>query len=300
MCALAAPPAARTGGDEILTVVYSSAYNGYVRPVLPDGSFKPEAYAFGEGEHAGGVARDQSIEDYSFARLARLLTPYLARENYRPSQSSAGTDLLIVVHWGATTPYDSGSYGDTLSSLQAAMVPLQKFGGPPAPGTTTRGSQPSVGSSNAYRQQLTSQVDGALAVLNLQNRLRDRADANTAALLGYLPAMSQVSEAQRFGGLGTLYHDLISDVEEGRYYVILAAYDFQRAWKQKQLKLLWVTRVSIRAHGNRFDDGVEAMIRSAARYLGQTSPGLIRQRVSEGRVDVGEPKVIGVVPDAGR
>jgi len=136
--------------------------------------------------------------------------------------------------------------------------------------------------------------------LNLQNRLRDRADANTAALLGYLPAMSQVSEAQRFGGLGTLYHDLISDVEEGRYYVILAAYDFQRAWKQKQLKLLWVTRVSIRAHGNRFDDGVEAMIRSAARYLGQTSPGLIRQRVSEGRVDVGEPKVIGVVPDAGR
>ena len=116
-----------------------------------------------------------------------------------------------------------------------------------------------------------------------------------------VPQCTTISRSVLSGaGVGTRYNDLVSDVEEDRYFVILAAYDFRRAWKQKQLKLLWVTRVSIRAHGNRFDQDVEAMVRSASHYFGQTSPGLLRQRVPEGKVEVGEPKVIGVVPDAGK
>jgi hypothetical protein len=292
-------PAAAADG-EILTAVYSTAYNGYARATGSDGSFRPETYTLGEGGHASGSMRDASNEDVTFIKLARLLAPYLARQNYVPSPSSAGTDLLIVVHWGATTPYDGGSYGETLASLQTALQPLQKFGGPPAPGTTTRGSLPSIGSSNAYRQQLTSQVDGALAVLNLQNQLRDRANVHNAALLGYLPELNRDDDIRQLTGLRTYYRDLESDLEEGRYYVILAAFDFQRAWKQKQLKLLWVTRVSIRAHGHRFDEHLEAMVQNAGRYFGQDSHGLMRWRVPAGQVEVGEPTVIEVVPDAGK
>ncbi len=293
-------PSAGAAEDEVLTTVFSSAHNGYVRPRLPDNSFKPETYTFGEGEHASGSMRDASSDNYSFIKVARLLVPYLARQNYVPGQSSVGTNLLIVVYWGATTPYDSGAYRGALTSLQVALEPLQKFGGPPNPGRVVHGSRPPIGSSNAYRQQRNIDVDNALQLLNMQNELRDRANAHNAALLGYLPEMNRFGNLRRYAGFGTYSGDLVADVEEDRYYVILAAYDFQRAWKQKQLKLLWVTRVSIRAHGNRFDQDVEAMIRSASRYFGQTSPGLLRQRVPEGRVDVGEPKVIGVVPDAGK
>jgi len=292
-------PMAGAAEDEVLSAVYSTAYNGYVRATEPDGSFTPETYTFGEGEHASGPMRDASSDNYPFPKLARLLAPYLARQNYVPSQSSAGTDLLIVVHWGATTPYDSESYRETLTGLRAAMNPLQNFGGPVIQ-TARNSGRPSVGSSNAYRQQRDSQVDGYLTMLSMQNELRDKADAHNAALLGYLPEMNRFGDMWRSAGFGTYFGDLTADLEEDRYYVILAAYDFQRAWKQKQLKLLWVTRVSIRAHGNRFDEDLDAMIRSAARYFGQNSPGLMRQRVPEGKVEVGEPKVIGVVPDAGK
>jgi len=262
--------------DEILTVVFSMAHNGYVRTKLPDGTFKPETYAFGEGGYASGLMRDDSIDHFPFTKLAGILAPYLARQNYVPTQSPEGTDLLVMVHWGTTIPY--GGYQTALDDLQAASRPSAE-GGPM--GDTT----------------------SAFMMLNLHNWLRDKANAHNAALLGYLPEINRIGSAQPFLGLAprtTYYSDLVSDLEEDRYYVILAAYDFRLAWKQKQLKLLWVTRVSIRAHGNRFDQQLETMVASASRYFGEDSRFLIRRRVPEGKVKIGEPKVIEVVPDASK
>lgn len=300
---LSALPAAGAAEDDVLTAVCSSAYNGYVRPRRPDGSIKPETYAFGQGEYANGQMRDDSIDGFPFRKLVGLLAPYLARQDYVPTQSPDGTDLLIVVHWGTTIPYDNGSYRMALDNLKSAMAAGRMASQPPvAPQPGQRSSSGAMGSdsSAALRGMQSNDLSGYLMMLEMQNRLRDQANARNAALLGYMPEMGRVDENMRFGGLGTYYNDLASDVEEDRYFVILAAYDFRRAWKQKQLKLLWVTRVSIRAHGNRFDQDVEAMVRSASHYFGQTSPGLLRQRVPEGKVEVGEPKVIGVVPDAGK
>jgi hypothetical protein len=300
---LPALPMAGATEDDVLTAVCSSAYNGYVRTRRPDGSLKPESYAFGQGEYSNGQMRDDSIDAFPFRRLAGLLAPYLARQNYVPTQAPEGTDLLIVVHWGTTIPYDNGSYRMALDNLKSAMgAGRMASQSAVAPQLGQRSSMAALGgdTSAALRGMQSDDLGGYLMMLELQNHLRDQANARNAALLGYLPEMARVDETMRFAGLGTYYNDLASDLEEDRYYVILAAYDFQRAWRQKQLKLLWVTRVSIRAHGNRFDQDAEAMIRCASRYFGQTSLGLLRQRVPEGRVDVGEPRVIGVVPDAGR
>lgn len=296
-------PTAGAAEDDVLTAICSSAYNGYVRPRRPDGSLKPETYAFGQGEYSNGQMRDDSIGGFPFRKLAGLLADYLARQNYVPTQSPDGTDLLIVVHWGTTIPYDNGSYRMALDNLKSAMGARQMINQPAvAPHLGQRASMAALGGdgSAALRGMQNNDLGGYLMMLELQNRLRDQANARNAALLGYMPEMGRVDENMRFGGLGTYYSDLASDVEEDRYFVILAAYDFQAAWKHKQRKLLWVTRVSIRAHGNRFDQDAEAMIRNASRYFGQTSPGLLRQRMPEGRVDVGEPKVIGVVPETGK
>lgn len=275
---LSGPLPGRAAGDEVITTVYSTAFNGYVRTKAPDGSFKPETYAFAQGKYMSGQARDGSIDNFPFLNLARMLAPYLGRQNYLPTSKPEQTDLLIVVHWGTTIPYDQGTYRTAVSGLGSAVTAA------------------STGSVAARPEDIT----GALMELNMENQVRNQTNARNAALLGYLPEMKRSSDTMRVAGLGSYYDDLVSDVEEDRYFVILAAYDYHAAWKEKHRKLLWMTRVSISTRGNRFDEQLDAMIRSASQYFGQNSPGLIRQGVPEGKVKVGEPKVIGVVPDAGK
>jgi hypothetical protein len=271
--ALAAPAFA---GGEVLTAVFSQTFNGYARTKLADGSYKPETFALGEGGHHSGLVRDDSIDRLPFGELTRVLAPYLASQNYVATPSLEKTDLMIVVHWGTTIPY---SYQSALDSLQGAMTPS-------AEGMTMGGD-------------LTSYF----MMMNLDNRMRDRANALNGALLGYSSELDRVGFAYAPLGLGpriSRFSDLIADLEEERYYIILAAFDFQLAWRKKHLKPLWITRVSIRAHRNRFDRQVETMIASASRYFGEDSRVLIRDLVPEGKVKIGEPKVLEVVPGGGR
>ena len=88
--------------------------------------------------------------------------------------------------------------------------------------------------------------------------------------------------------------DLIDDVEQSRYFVVLMAYDFQMMWKDKQPKLLWVTRLSIDQRRNDFGRELPTMLKVASQYFGRDSHGLIRDVVPEGRVELGEPKPLGV------
>jgi len=274
LAGLAGTPAAATPG-EVLTTVYSTAYNGYTRAKQSDGTFKPETYMIGEGKFEGGRMRDPSIDGFPFLKLARLLAPYLARANYLPTPGRDQTDLMIVVHWGTTIPYDDGTYRDAVDGLSTAVSNSQNLG------------------SAADSGELT----GALMMIQMENRQRDLADARNAALLGYAPEMNRLGDMRWFSGIRTRYDDLVSDVEEDRYYVILAAYDFHEAWKARKKKLLWITRVSISVRGNRFDEQLEGMLASAAQYFGRDTPGLMRGYAPEGKVKIGEPKVIGVVPE---
>ena len=75
------------------------------------------------------------------------------------------------------------------------------------------------------------------------------------------------------------------------------AYDFQLMWKEKQHKLLWETRYSIRQRRHRFDEQLATMTSFAMPYFGQSSHGLIRNRVPDGKVTVGDLKVLGTTPE---
>jgi hypothetical protein len=75
------------------------------------------------------------------------------------------------------------------------------------------------------------------------------------------------------------------------------AYDYQALWTQRKHSLLWVTRFSVRARGADFEKLLPSMVTYASQYFGQDSHGLLRRPLPEGRVDIGEAKSLGAVPD---
>jgi hypothetical protein len=91
--------------------------------------------------------------------------------------------------------------------------------------------------------------------------------------------------------------ELVDELEDNRYFVVLMAYDFRLLWKEKKHKLLWETRFSIRQRHNDFDQQLAAMAADASRYFGQDTQGVIRTPLREGKVTLGQPKVIDVEPE---
>jgi hypothetical protein len=132
-----------------------------------------------------------------------------------------------------------------------------------------------------------------LLALMQANRARDQINAANARVLGYFDDLNESNDIRRWAGGGDRYDQLIADVEEGRYYIVISAYDFPELLKTEKRKLLWQTRVSVRTTGNRFDDSALAMMKSASKYFGQDSGRLIRGEETKGSVEMGDIKFMG-------
>jgi hypothetical protein len=98
-------------------------------------------------------------------------------------------------------------------------------------------------------------------------------------------------------GAGCPVAGRLSEVGGNRYYVVLQAYDFKAAVKEKKLKPLWTARISMDESGHDFPQALDQMIRCATPYLGQDSNGLRRHLTRETRVDLGPLEVIETVPE---
>jgi hypothetical protein len=189
---------------------------------------------------------------------------------------------------------------ENLSAIQAQIAQSQGLARAVAAGAAGKGSgyhpsDPNLGVSDAQMDQYTS----ALAMLNLVNRDRDRTDFANAHMLGYDASDligTEKADYVRGTAFGADRDDLYSEIEENRYFVVLMAYDFQLLWKEKKHRLLWETRFSINERHNQFDKALPLMAQYASRYFGQDSKGLLRTRVPEGRVDIGDVESLGEVP----
>ena len=133
--------------------------------------------------------------------------------------------------------------------------------------------------------------------MEMFNDMRRKADEWNARLLGYSKEINYRDNPSRFAGAGSYYDDLWSDIEEARYYVVVSAYDFHAATHGGKRKLLWATRVSIRAQGNRFDERLKAMLANAGAHFGQETHDLIRQ-YQTGSVRMDDLKFISVTPES--
>jgi hypothetical protein len=82
-------------------------------------------------------------------------------------------------------------------------------------------------------------------------------------------------------------------VDEGRYFVIVSAYDFEASVKGEQV-LLWRTRMSTPRQGVWMNDVVVALVTAGTPLFGRQSdvPTWQEFRVREGRVEMGDLKII--------
>jgi hypothetical protein len=55
--------------------------------------------------------------------------------------------------------------------------------------------------------------------------------------------LAAANGVHRYAGGGDRYNDLIGDVEESRYYIVVSAYDFQELTQKKKKKLVVLPRL---------------------------------------------------------
>jgi hypothetical protein len=290
---LFASPRAFAANAYVTTSVYSKVSNGYVRQKMPDGSVKREYYALAKGQYVPGSEADASIDEIPFPIIAGVVARHLASKNYYLANDSKSADLLILITWGKTTPGNRGNYQNSLDVLASAMAEISSA--KPLPqGAIAPGSKTQTNNSAGI-----GDLDGALTQMEMFNEMRRQDDDHNARILGYAHDIyEREDDLSNFAGAGTYYNDLISDIEEPRYYVIIDAFDFRAAKYDGKRKVLWSTRVSIRAHGNEFNKQLAQMIANSAGYFGKGTGSLLREDHPTARVDLGELKDLGEAPQS--
>jgi hypothetical protein len=300
------PPA---NGDETSEVVavYASTSPAYVRKTDPGGGFRNETYAFGEGGQLDGAQRGPASDPLRFVDIARSIAPALAAHHYQPCDQAqpSRTDLLIMVYWG-TTVGTSRTSSEAEYALASELEPPPMAASPPPPtgqGGTAMVSDPSTSGRNsegamrfATKVANDALLQQSLTLTTIANNKRDRQDYANAAILGYLPELQRV-RGLTLTSLNQRRQDVIDEVEDSRYYVVLMAYDFQSLLQRKERKLLWETRFSIRRRRHDFGRELAAMSASASRFFGRNSDGLVRTPMPTGRVEIGETKFLGYEPE---
>lgn len=297
LVALALWPAALRAVDGTVAV-FSETFNGYQRTRLPDESFKPETYAFGEGGAWTANETDGPANQLTFARVSQATARSLARAGYVPTPGPEQTDLLILVFWGRTLgsrETNPGLAPHSTTGLSALRNPIELAppGPPPAavaPGNREPQTTPEI--QTALKNAASAAQDSMLWQIDLDNRARDAVDERNARILGYTDAL----ERARFIRHMISGRDLLDEIAHNRYFVVLHAYDFRTAWKEKKLKPLWSVRISIVEGDDSLDASLERMLASATRLFGQPSRGLKRHLVPEGRAIPGPLQVIEYVP----
>jgi len=280
-----APTATRTStgqvGGAALTAVYSRASRDYVRAQNPDGSFVPETYVFRNGGNYGGPRVDVTMDKLSFEEVTRVITGPLASRDYVPSEDPSATDLLIVVYWGVTiVPNDLMPYANR-ESVKLGEQAVAPTGASEGKGT---------GAAVEAQRQLSLQEQAA-SFSQMEAAADARTDAQSANILGYTDEIYRTSPNDPY------MNTLKAEVEQDRYYVVLLAYDYKAARKFGVHKLLWETRFSVPELGNDFEKAFPMMASIAGKYFGQDSHGLIHHSLGEGRVEVGETKSLGTLPE---
>ena len=293
-CAVSAPS----------TDVFSEASPDYQRKMLPSGRYEPETYAFGKGVCLDKLGKDKSLTVLSFHEICEILAGTLEKADYIATPGPEETDLVIVVSWGRTTPFDQGLYDHIADSMADTANEVTRLNGLkeslPEGGTGSGIAQltQELGSiQRSLEGTYEGRMDQMLILKQMEDDRRFRSNRYNAKLLGFHDKLKWAAYLTRFSMVHKyLVFDLITEVENPRYFVILQAYDFQAMWKEKKKVMLWTTRFSIRAQRRKFDEELQDMALAACPTFGIDSKGL-KRGLTRTDVKLGELEYLGVVEE---
>jgi hypothetical protein len=266
---------------EEIEAVSARATPDYIRTRLPSGRFKEESYAFGKGGFWSGELNDKTIDKMGFMEVARTIATPLAEQGYIPARDPKTTGLLIMVYWGTTYAPEHASESFTYQRMSDAThdvnVAIQQH----VPGQVI--------------QQLEDSESAAITAVVRENHRRDNTDLRNAKMLGYDSWWASTFDAHSGTPQELERQDMMHELEEDRYFVVLMAYDFGLLQRESKHKLLWETRFSVSQHHNEFDKQLGNIAKIASPYFGQDSHGLLRSPINDGHVDIGDLRDLGTI-----
>lgn len=283
--------------------IYSRVSPNYEREIQDDGTPAREYYAIGFGGRIDGTLWDQTQQKEDFPEIAGLIAQELAKQNYYFSPDKDTADLLVVIHWGRTNPFNNSNFSDSVNIAGDAFRALNEAQGPEIQVDTSSAESAAQGAAqiaeqNQAIQQANDALNGAMSLMQMESREQNRRDEETARVIGYTDDLRRNNDIAQFAGSDG-YRTLLQEVQDPRYYVVVTAYDFDKvtkSGKKRKPAPEWVTRFSIRTRGNDFMDKVGQMALKAGNYFGRDSGRLIRDY--QGEVEIGDLQVVGTTEDS--
>lgn len=256
-------------------VVRSQAKEDYLRARALADNNGFQTYHFMKGNYHPGGRGGNSMEKLDFMEIATDVATHLKRQKYFPAgEGNQQADLVIVLHWGATstvpTNDDLLGYTSLEDKLGSSLEASQGNGG-----EITSSQMNSVQDVQFQANADLSNAEG--------NELSERYQAE---LIGMGRAYSEnISQSEEFG--------LKFLLQDDRYFIALIAYDYQML-KVGEIEPVWETRYSVRATGQSFEDAIKDLNLMAGNYFGQDHEDLIKKRITDKtRVKLGELELVG-------
>lgn len=274
--------------------VSSSAAADYTRAKFAQGQPRLETYVFMPGRYFAGRTVDESLDRLTFRKLAESMAQELARRRYLPAKDIASADLLVVMHWGVTTPHISVDETRAQAAPQldpSTSMPTHTFN-PDIEASLTVGSDQAIANSYA---NITGENDMRVGFDQADRRTdsfaADFDAANNVKLLGYGGHLRRLAERPF---QSTTEATLRDDLSSERYFIILRAYDLHDL-KNRKPRVVWTLHLNTRSPGHNFSEAISLMGHVAVNYFGRESDGVVTvpPKLPEGKVELGEIKILG-------
>jgi hypothetical protein len=219
-------------------------------------------YCHSSGYHreGQGASEDGSVSNEN---MIKWVQKALAAQNYLPGNKEHPATLILFFFWGVHSKLDLN---------------------------------PSENGDNGFRDVGHHNLLSRAALVGGAGFAKELAKAIEQRDLSGGPTWSFLDPVYRFANRDTLTYNLMEQVFDDCYYVVISAFD-AFAFAQGEKKLLWRTKMSTPAQSVSLAETASALVASGGPFLGREmlQASIVGKRISRsGTVELGELKTIGM------
>lgn len=230
-----------------------------IKPPTPDHPIYYYAASVGYRHEGQGVSEEGKISE---SEVEKRITAALRFENYLPTTKDHPPEVAIFYFWGVHSKLDKGD--------------------------------PETGDGN-FRDVGYHNLLSRAALVGGDKFEKDLAQAlNRQSMMGG-PSPSILDPVYRFANRDDLTRNLMEQVLDDCYYVVISAYE-GAALARGERKLLWRTKMSTPAQGVSLIETTPALIASGRSFIGRpmNGPSIVGKRIDRaGKVELGDLKFKG-------